>query len=115
MKELVKQLRLAAEVADYGYTYYLSHGGKSDPKEECWIEALNVGADAIERVADLKSRLALAERDAKEMAENLDCSACNWCEYFDPDYSHEACKECRTYNEGFKLRSVPENTKEETE
>ena len=67
MKDLVKHLRLAAEVAAHGYTYYLSHGGKPDPKEESWIEALNVGADAIERVADLKSRLAQAERERDEL------------------------------------------------
>ena len=71
-----------------------------------WVEVL-------EAADQLKSRLAQAERDAKEMADNLDCAACAWCEYFDSDYANEACKECRTYNEGFKLRGAcPENTKE---
>lgn len=71
--------------------------------------------EALAYIQQLESRLAQAEQDAKEMANDLDCSACTWCEYKDFDYTNEACKECRTYNEGFKLRGVcPENSKEDS-
>ena len=69
--------------------------------------------EVLQKVDQLKSRLAQAGQDAKEMAHELDVSACTWCEYKDFDYKNEACKECRTYNEGFELRGVcAENTKE---
>lgn len=107
-------LREAAKAAQMGYYDHLAAGGKGDPAEERWIEALTAGADAISKVHVLESRLAQAEQDAKEMANYLDCSACTWCEYKDFDYTNEACKECRTHNEGFKLRGVcAENTEEE--
>jgi hypothetical protein len=68
--------------------------------------------DVLAYIHQLESRLAQAEQDAKEMANDLDCSACTWCEYKDFDYTNEACKECRTHNEGFKLRGVcAENSK----
>lgn len=66
--------------------------------------------EVLQAIKQVECRLAQAEQDAVEMAHDLDCSACKWCEYKDFDITNEACKECRMYNEGFKLRGVcPEN------
>ena len=59
-------LREAAKAACDGYFTHLAAGGKGDPAEERWIEALTAGADAITQVVVLESRLAQVEmeRDA---------------------------------------------------
>ena len=83
-----------------------------DPSE-C---VLNLSDNALAYIQQLESSLEQAGQDAKEMAHELDVSACTWCEHKDFDYTNEACKECRTYNEGFELRGLcAENTKEENE
>lgn len=58
-------LREAAKAAQMGYFDHLSAGGKGDPAEERWIEALTAGADAITKVAVLESRLAQVEKELK--------------------------------------------------
>lgn len=58
-------LREAAKAAQMGYFDHLSAGGKCDPAEERWIEALTAGADAITKVAVLESRLAQVEKELK--------------------------------------------------
>ena len=51
------------------------------------------------------------KRALVEVMELCNREICINCPFHTKD---EACKECRTYNEGFKLRGVcPENTKEE--
>lgn len=60
-------LREAAEAAQMGYYDHLAAGGKGDPVEERWIEALMAGADAITQVAVLESRLAQVERERDEL------------------------------------------------
>lgn len=52
-------LREAAKAHSDGYYEHLSHGGKGDPAEERWIEALNAGADALDHIQQLER-----ERDA---------------------------------------------------
>lgn len=56
-------LREAAKAACDGYYTHLQNGGKGDPAEERWIEALIAGADAITKVSVLESRLAQVERE----------------------------------------------------
>lgn len=48
-------LREAAKAHSDGYYEHLSHGGKGDPAEERWIEALNAGADSLAYIQQLES------------------------------------------------------------
>ena len=89
-------LREAAKAAQMGYFDHLSAGGKCDPAEERWIEALTAGADAITQVSVLEARLAQVERErdaavrdlgkAMSLDEVEDCSFCknNKKPYCDP-------------------------------
>ena len=60
-------LREAAKAASMGYYDHLAAGGKGDPAEERWIEALAAGADAITQVSVLEQRLVQAEEDIKHL------------------------------------------------
>lgn len=61
-------LREAAKAHGMGYYDHLAHGGKGDPAEERWIEALNAGADALAYIQQLER-----ERDAVEgVADNAE-------------------------------------------
>ena len=76
-------LREAAKAASMGYYDHLAAGGKGDPAEERWIEALAAGADAITQVSVLEQRLVQAEealafertyREDQAVAWELKCS-----------------------------------------
>lgn len=107
-------LREAAALAMAGYSDHLSAGGKGDPAEESWIDALFDGADAIVEMDNLKSRLAQAEqvKDAlmydlktaiyRGHSFNLDCEFCK-------DKAKPVCENCSWQWRG----PCPENTKEE--
>ena len=59
-------LHNAAKTAMSAYNDHIAAGGKGDPAEECWIEALGEGALAITALKTLEERYAqaVAERDA---------------------------------------------------
>lgn len=83
-------LREAAKAACDGYYTHLAAGGKGDPAEERWIEALTAGADAITQVAVLESRLAQVERERDALMESVKgcCETCAFvgdCAKHDPD------------------------------
>lgn len=102
-------LREAANAAVDGYYDHLAAGGKGDPAEERWIEALIAGADAITTVAVLESRLAQSERERDELFMYLphDCTTCRF------ELTCERSDECNC-GEFWQWRGVcPENTKEE--
>lgn len=73
-------LREAAKTACDGYYTHLAAGGKGDPAEERWIEALTAGADAIAYVAVLESRLAQVERERDAAVNELPHNCWN-CKY----------------------------------
>ena len=113
-------LREAAKAACDGYFTHLAAGGKGDPAEERWIEALTAGADAITQVVVLESRLAQVERERDAAEHDLHLladgeGACNVCARFDegyiptPPHCRYACDD-----DCFRWRGIcPENTKEE--
>lgn len=93
-------LREAAKAASMGYYDHLAAGGKGDPAEERWIEALTAGADAITQVSVLEQRLGQAERerdaavhDLEELTTrvsslHLDCDYCK-------DKDKPICNNCK--------------------
>lgn len=105
-------LREAAKAACDGYYTHLQYGGKGDPAEERWIEALTAGADAITKVAVLESRLAQVERERDAAVNDLnkamlldEAEFCTFCKNIKKPYCH-SCE--------FEWRGVcEENTKEE--
>lgn len=68
-------LREAAKAHDMGYCDHLAHGGKGDPAEERWIEALNAGAEALAKIQQLER-----ERDALLLYAK-DEERCGSCKY----------------------------------
>lgn len=119
-------LREAAKAACDGYYTHLQYGGKGDPAEERWIEALTAGADAITKVAVLESRLAQVERERDAAVADLtDSSDCSFCMYKNNNMEFGCgscigcekecpCALCSKGLNGFKWRGVcAENTKEE--
>lgn len=108
-------LREAAKAASMRYYDHLAAGGKGDPAEERWIEALTAGADAITQVAVLESRLAQVERErdaAVKDCSRFPCATCSDKE--NGDLCHH-CNVCRdTTRTNYEWRGVcPENSKEE--
>ena len=107
-------LREAAKAARMGYYDHLSAGGKGDPGEERWIEALIAGADAITTVAVLESRLAQAERErdaAVADCSRFPCATCSDKE--NGDLCHNCNVRKDTTRTNYEWRGVcPENTKE---
>lgn len=116
-------LREAAKAAQMGYYDHLAAGGKGDPAEERWIDALNAGADAITKVAVLESSLAQVERE-RDAAVQIVHGLCLHCK--NEDSEGETCREClyypyryvygtgEKYVDNWQWRGVcPENTKEE--
>ena len=108
-------LREAAKAACDGYYTHLQYGGKGDPAEERWIEALTAGADAITKVAVLESRLAQTERERDAAVVDMHmafrrCNVCCTCKYEDGESND--CMDCiGTCN--WQWRGVcAENTKE---
>ena len=81
-------LREAAKAARMGYYDHLSAGGKGDPAEERWIEALMAGADAITQVTVLESRLAQAERERDAAVESVS-GYCSTCAFLDDCSEHD--------------------------
>ena len=110
-------LREAAKAACDGYFTHLAAGGKGDPAEERWIEALTAGADAITQVVVLESRLAQVERERDAaVADILHVlhtkgtidAECLICDMEKPD--------CHWECEKSKWRGVcPENAKEDAD
>ena len=123
-KENNALLRSAANTLQMAYYDHLANGGKNDPGEERWIEALTAGADAITQVAVLESRLAQVERERDAAVDDLS-NSCAYCKHMSGDVDEPPCTECfhprnnivfapitRTK---FEWRGVcPENSKEET-
>ena len=125
-------LREAAKAAQMGYFDHLSAGGKCDPAEERWIEALTAGADAITQVSVLESRLAQVERERDAAVWCLieaakDGATCTGCRH-DPGIDAKCeeadfdCKQCKTpcmcrtcqANSNYQWRGVcAENTEED--
>lgn len=64
-------LREAANAHSMGYYDHLANGGKGDPAEERWIEALNAGADALSYIQQLER-----EKDAAVKALHGRCFQC---------------------------------------
>ena len=103
-------LREAAKAACDGYYTHLTAGGKGDPAEERWIEALTAGADAITLVAVLESRLAQAERERDAAVIDLRLYAgCKVCKHGDFEFTHE-CMDCSYDNNNWEWRGVCEET-----
>ena len=109
-KENTFVLREAAKAAQMGYYDHLAAGGKGDPAEERWIEALIAGADAITYVAVLESRLAQVEMERDAMAHDILRDHCEACKH-----GWTALNDCNTFLScKYEWRGVcPENTKEE--
>lgn len=124
-------LREAAKSAQMGYFDHLSAGGKRDPAEERWIEALTAGADAITQVAVLESRLAQVERERDALRDDLrhsfdPCTVCkkqDICEQYCPQNNYNCldckdkhrciCHNCTADNDLWEWRGVcEENTKD---
>lgn len=81
-------LREAAKAHGMGYYDHLAHGGKGDPAEERWIEALNAGADALAYIQQLER-----ERDAA--VEDICMGVCcETCIYADTDATEPPCVTC---------------------
>ena len=91
-------LREAAKSASAGYYDHLSAGGKGDPAEERWIEALIAGADALAYIQQLER-----ERDAllKDLKATDPCDNCKHC--------GDNCKDCEE-DEHWEWRGVKEET-----
>ena len=108
-------LREAAKAACDGYYTHLQNGGKGDPAEERWIEALIAGADAIMKVSVLESRLAQVERERD--AAIADCSRfpCATCsDKTNGDLCHNCNVRKDTTRTNYEWRGVcAENTEEE--
>ena len=114
-------LREAAKAACDGYYTHLQNGGKGDPAEERWIEALTAGADAIAQVAVLESRLAQAERERDAALKDI-ANTCWSCRNAKPSQLSKFLYSCphlkgkagvRTQCENWQWRGVcEENTKE---
>ena len=66
-------LREAAKAHSDGYYEHLSHGGKGDPAEERWIEALNAGADALAYIQQLEREKAALMVLVKEYRPCWEC------------------------------------------
>lgn len=64
-------LREAAKAHDMGYCDHLANGGKGDPAEERWIEALDAGADALERIRQLEKKCRQLEREKDALLDAL--------------------------------------------
>ena len=62
-------LREAAKAHDMGYCDHLANGGKGDPAEERWIDALSAGADALERIRQLETFCLQLKRENKDLLE----------------------------------------------
>lgn len=120
-------LRVAAKSANMAYYDHLANGGKAAPAEECWIEALTAGADAITQVAVLETRLAQLEKERDELLKtvNGDCSICK----SDPGMETEMaitspCRHCThyryryiygssgSYTDNWQWRGITEGEKE---
>ena len=113
-------LREAVKSAQMGYFDHLAAGGKRNPAEERWIEALEAGADAISKVHVLESRLAQVEKERDALMESAKgcCETCAFvgdCAKHDPDptstgaWWYDDCEE-------WEWRGVcPENTKEDSD
>lgn len=108
-------LREAAKSASMGYYDHLAAGGKGDPAEERWIEALTAGADAITQVSVLESRLAQVERERVELLKDFKLcvskpqKACKVC----ANREKPLCSECERWDLFEWCGPRPENTKEE--
>ena len=92
-------LREAAKAHDMGYCDHLANGGKGDPAEERWIDALSAGADALDRIRQLEAKCHQLKRERDALWEYVhdrkDCASCKHghllpkCEEFD-----FFCEEC---------------------
>ena len=96
-------LREAAKAEQMGYFDHLSAGGKCDPAEERWIEALTAGADAITRISVLESRLAQVERERDELICNHIPQTCDTCKY---SLCFSFDNPCNTCNHLYRLNAV---------
>ena len=107
-------LREAAKSAQTGYYNHLAAGGKGDPAEERWIEALTAGADAITQVVVLESRLEQVERESVAAIADLKLYAgCKVCKHGDFKFPKE-CMDCGDETNYWQWRGVcEENTKEQ--
>ena len=65
-------LREAAKSASAGYYDHLSAGGKGDPAEERWIEALIAGADALAYIQQLERERDAAVADLESVDEKYE-------------------------------------------
>ncbi len=119
-------LREAVKAAQMGYFDHLSAGGKHDPAEERWIEALTAGADAITQVVVFESHLEqmenvirlLKKENEAALVDLMLCNRCSVCEHYAVSVVDEPCKSCQPLEiakdkNNFKWRGVcEENTKE---
>lgn len=126
VKENNALLRNAANTLQMGYYNHLANGGKNEPAQERWIEALTAGADAITQVAVLESRLAQVERERDAAVCDLS-DACKYCKHIscDDEDENSPCKDCMQRKAGvpfgpmirtrFEWRGVcEENTKDDS-
>jgi len=109
-------LREAAKAACDGYYTHLQNGGKGDPAEERWIDALFAGADAIAQVVVLESRLAQVERERDAAIHDCAMFPCRTCLN---EGKAAVCYTCHGINGhgqvNYEWRGVcEEKTKEET-
>lgn len=107
-------LREAAKSAQMGYYDHLAAGGKGDPEEERWIEALTAGADAIDRVCVLESHLAQVERERDSAVDDCSRFPCATCS---DKVNGDLCYNCNVCNDttrtNYEWRGVcEENTKD---
>jgi hypothetical protein len=86
-------LREAAKAACDGYYTHLQNGGKGDPSEERWIEALTAGADAITQVAVLEARLTQVECERDAAVADLS-NSCAYCKHASGSVDEPPCTEC---------------------
>lgn len=84
-------LREAAKAHDMGYSDHLAHGGKGDPAEERWIEALNAGADALSCIQQLETKCHRLERERDAAVDDIRSLArcCKFCK-------HDAFLDCKS-------------------
>ena len=108
-------LREAAKAAQMGYYDHLAAGGKGDPAEERWIEALMAGADAITQVAVLESRLAKVERERDAAINDCGRFPCETCKERENGDLCPMCVVKGSYRSLHQWRGVcTENAKEDT-
>ena len=97
-------LREAAKSACAGYYDHLSAGGKGDPAEERWIEALTAGADALSYIQQLER-----ERDAAVADLRVD-RHCRTCKNSGCYPSDQPCRSCGIAGKNYEWRGVKEVT-----